>query len=81
MKKLQASLQLKYSILFLLGPLILSFQDIIHPKQQIIADKLLKKIQESQPDVFDGIQFFDLFMIVPYFKSLGNNLVWVYFII
>ena len=39
----------------------------------MIADKLLKKIQESQPKVFVGIKFFDLFMIVPYFKSLGKT--------
>ena len=39
----------------------------------MIADKLLKKIQDSQPNVFDGIKFFDLFMIVPYFKSLGKT--------
>lgn len=46
-------------------------QGVVHPKQIDVAKELIERIKRSQPDVFEGIKYFDFFTIVPYFKSLG----------
>ena len=48
-------------------------QGVVHPKQIDVAKELIERIKRSQPDVFEGIKYFDFFTIVPYFKSLGES--------
>ena len=48
-------------------------QGVVHPKQIDVAKELIERIKRSQPDVFEGIKYFDFFTIVPYFKSLGKR--------
>ena len=48
------------------------FQGVVHPKQKIVADCLVKKIKKSQPNIWRGKKYFDFFTIVPSFKSLGD---------
>ena len=48
-------------------------QGVVHPKQIDVAKELIERIKRSQPDVFEGIKYFDFFTIVPYFKSLGER--------
>ena len=48
------------------------YQDKVHPKQEKVAEELLKKIKTSQPHLLQGMKYFDFFTIVPSFRSLGN---------
>ena len=49
-------------------------QDSIHPMQEEVAKEMIKKISKSQADTFQKtFKYFDVFTIVPFFKSLGRT--------
>ena len=49
------------------------FQGSIHPMQEQVAKEMMKKITKSQAEAFQNIKYFDVFTIVPFFKSLGKR--------
>ena len=49
------------------------FQESIHPMQEQVAKEMMKKITKSQAEAFQNIKYFDVFTIVPFFKSLGKR--------
>ena len=49
-------------------------QDSIHPMQEEVAKEMIKKISKGQADIFQKtFKYFDVFTIVPFFKSLGRT--------
>ena len=41
--------------------------------QEQVAKEMMKKITKSQAEAFQNIKYFDVFTIVPFFKSLGKR--------
>ena len=41
--------------------------------QEQVAKEMMKKITKSQAEAFENIKYFDVFTIVPFFKSLGKS--------